>query len=201
MNGISMHKTREMAYTALMAAAICALAPFQIPVGPVPVTLATFAVYVAAATLGAGRGAAAVALYIALGAIGLPVFSGFSGGLPKLFGPTGGYIAGYLPCAAVTGFFADWYSRRRAAREGGAAGEKRGAARSRRPWMYAAGMALGTVLCYTVGTAWFVYQRGVTWGAALAICALPFLPFDAVKIVAASAISPVIRARLKLEYG
>jgi biotin transport system substrate-specific component len=195
MNGISGYKIRGMAYTALMSAVICALAPFQIQVGPVPVTLATFAVYVAAAVLGLKRGLAAVALYIAIGAIGLPVFSGFSGGFPKLLGPTGGYIVGYLPCAAVTGLLADRCSLRNAplAREPVNGVPRKTRARS--VWIYAAGMAAGTILCYTIGTAWFVYQSGSAWGVAAAVCILPFLPFDAVKIAAASAISPVIRAR------
>jgi biotin transport system substrate-specific component len=180
-----------------MAAVICVLAPFQIPIGPVPVTLATFAVYVAAATLGAKRGLGAVALYIAVGAVGLPVFTGFSGGIPKLLGLTGGYIAGYLPCAAVTGIFADRRARRDAAPETAASPGGRARARSVRG--YAAGMAVGTVLCYTIGTAWFVYQSGSTLASALMVCVLPFLPFDAVKIAAAAVISPVIRARIGID--
>jgi biotin transport system substrate-specific component len=167
-----------------MAAFICVLAPAAIPIGPVPVTLATFAVYIAAAVLGARRGAAAVALYIALGAAGLPVFSNFTGGAYKLVGLTGGYLAGYAPCAAVTGLFADAASRQDRRAPGGVG-------------LCAAGMVIGTILCYTIGTVWFVYSGGGAWDSALATCVLPFLPFDAVKIVMASIISPVIRARIR----
>jgi biotin transport system substrate-specific component len=176
-----------MVYTALMAAFICVAAPFQIPIGPVPITLATFAVFTAAAALGPGRGTAATALYVAAGTMGLPVFTGFSGGLQKLAGPTGGYIAGYIPCAAAAGFVADWASRRVA---GGA----------RRTCLYALGMAAGTAICYAIGTAWYVYVSGSAWDAALAVCVVPFLPFDAVKVAMASVVSPAIRVRARGDF-
>jgi biotin transport system substrate-specific component len=179
---------RGRVYTALAAAIICVLAPVALPIGPVPITLATFVIYVAGAALGARRGAAAVALYAAIGTVGLPVFSGFSGGVHVLAGPTGGYIAGYILCAAASGFFADAAARR----------EARGVfGRAERSCLYAAGMVTGTLLCYTMGTAWFVLRSGSTLDAALAVCVLPFLPLDAVKIAAASIISPMIRARIQ----
>jgi biotin transport system substrate-specific component len=181
---------RGRVYTALAAAVICVLAPIALPIGPVPITLATFIIYIAGTSLGAGRGAAAVALYAAIGAVGLPVFSGFSGGVHVLAGPTGGYIAGYIPCAAAAGLFADAAARLETRRVLGRAG---------RSCLYAAGMVTGTALCYTMGTAWFVSRSGSTLGAALAVCVLPFLPLDAVKIAAASIISPMIRARIRGE--
>ncbi|MDR1299167.1 MAG: biotin transporter BioY [Oscillospiraceae bacterium] len=180
-------RTRDMAYTALMAAFICVAAPFQIPIGPVPITLATFAIFTAAATLGMRRGAAATALYVAVGAIGLPVFTGFSGGLPKLAGATGGFIAGYILCAAATGLIADMAQRR----AGG---------RARQTCLCALGMAIGMILCYTAGTAWFAYLNGGAWDTAFAVCVAPFLPFDAAKIAVASVISPAIRARIRGDF-
>ena len=95
-------KTKDMATTALMAALLCVLAPITIPVGPIPLSLATFAVYMAGAVLGAKRGIAAVALYLLIGMTGIPVFSGFTGGIQRLAGVTGGYLIGYLPCAWIT---------------------------------------------------------------------------------------------------
>ncbi|MDR0862437.1 MAG: biotin transporter BioY [Oscillospiraceae bacterium] len=171
-------KTRDIAATAVFAALICVAAPFSVPVGPIPLSLATLAVYLAGAILGTKRGTIAVAVYIALGAFGLPVFSGFSGGLQKLLGVTGGYIAGYLPCSAAVGVTI------RAARG--------------RTIGYAAGMVIGTILCYTLGTAWFMAQTGSKLGAAIALCVAPFLLGDAIKIAVATAVAPIIRRRLKL---
>jgi biotin transport system substrate-specific component len=170
-----------------MAAFICAVAPFQIPIGPVPITLATFAVFLAAATLGLKRGVAAVALYVAAGAVGLPVFTGFSGGLPKLVGATGGYIAGYIPCAAAAGLMAD-------------IGARRASGRRRQTALCALGMAIGMILCYAIGTAWFAHLNGSAWDAALAVCVVPFVPFDAAKIAMASVISPIIRERIRGDF-
>ena len=96
-------KTKDMTLVAVMAALICVAGPLTVAVGPIPLSLCSFAVYLAGAVLGVKRGALAVALYLLIGAIGVPVFSGFSGGLQKLVGVTGGYLAGYLICAALTG--------------------------------------------------------------------------------------------------
>ena len=100
-------KVQMMMLTALMTAVICVLSPFSIPIGPVPVSLSTMAVFLCVYALGLRDGCAAVGLYILLGAFGLPVFSGFSGGIAKLSGPTGGYIIGYLFMAAIGGWFID----------------------------------------------------------------------------------------------
>jgi biotin transporter BioY len=86
-----------------MAALICIAGPLTIAIGPIPLSLASFAVYMAGAVLGSRRGTAAVALYLLIGIIGVPVFSGFTGGFQKLAGVTGGYLIGYLPCAFLTG--------------------------------------------------------------------------------------------------
>lgn len=172
-------KTRDMTYTAAMAALICVAGPLTVAIGPVPLSLATFAVYLAGAILGGRRGSAAVAIYLLIGLVGVPVFSGFSGGFQKLAGVTGGYLAGYLPCALITGLCAG----------------KPGACAHRLPWMLPAGMALGTAALYGVGTAWFILQTANTLAAALSICVVPFLLGDILKIVAVSVIaSPVRRA-------
>ena len=95
-------KTRDIVLIGVFAAMICVFAPFSVPVGPIPVSLASFAVYIASA-LGAKKGCAAVGIYILIGALGLPVFSGFSGGISKIAGLTGGYIIGYMFCALLSG--------------------------------------------------------------------------------------------------
>ena len=165
-----------MCTVALLAAAVCVLAPWSLPIGSVSITLATFAVYLVAAVGGYRAGVAAIAVYIALGAVGMPVFSGFSGGAHHIIGPTGGYLIGYIPCALITGAFVD-----------------------RSPetcWNYFVGMALGTLSCYAIGTVWFMNSADYTLDSALAVCVLPFIPFDTVKIVAAGFVGRAIRLRL-----
>lgn len=165
-----------MVFTAIMAAVICVFAPFSIPLGAVPLSLATFAVYLAASLLGKAKSCAAVAVYILIGLVGVPVFSGFMGGFAVLSGVTGGYIIGYLPCAFLTALFTE--------RFGG------------RLWAMATGMALGTITLYTVGTAWFMVFTGSELIAALAACVLPFLIGDIIKIAAACALALPLRKKL-----
>ena len=164
-----------MTLAAVMAALICIAGPLVVPVGPVPLSLATFAVYLAGAVLGKKRGTIAVGLYLLIGIIGVPVFSGFSGGFQKLAGVTGGYLAGYLPCAFLSGLGAE-----RAEKSG-------------RKWLLPALAAAGTAALYALGTAWFMIQTGNTVGAALGLCVVPFLPGDAVKIIAASLLAGPVR--------
>lgn len=165
-------KVKDLTVTALFAALICAAAPWTVPIGPIPLSLATFAVYLAGATLGAKRGTAAVLVYVLIGAVGLPVFSGFAGGMQKILGVTGGYIVGYIPCALLTGLFAD---------KGG------------KLWSYAAGMVAGTVALYALGTAWFCFAAKAALAYALSVCVLPFLVGDAIKIACAAFLATQLR--------
>lgn len=172
-------KTKDMTTIAVMAALLCVAGPLSISIGPIPLSLASFAVYMAGAVLGAKRGTLAVALYLLLGLVGVPVFSGFSGGFQKLIGVTGGYLVGYLPCALITGM----------------------AVKPDRPeagpaWRLPAFMALGTAVLYLIGTAWFMVQTKNSLPAALGLCVMPFLPGDAVKIVAASLLARPVRNAL-----
>lgn len=172
-------KVKDMALAAVMASLICIAGPLTVAAGPVPLSLATFAVYLAGAVLGKKRGTLAVALYLAIGAIGVPVFSGFSGGIQKLAGVTGGYLAGYLPCAFLTGLGAE-----RAEKEG-------------RKILLPVMMVTGTAVLYAIGTAWFTVQTGNTLGAALGLCVLPFLPGDAAKIAAVTLLAVPVRKAAK----
>ena len=98
-------RLRRSIFTALVAAMLCLLAPISVPVGAVPVSLSIFGVCLAA-LISDRRGALmALLLYVALGAVGLPVFAGFSGGAQVLVGPTGGYLFGYIPMALCVSSF------------------------------------------------------------------------------------------------
>ncbi|MBQ8171051.1 MAG: biotin transporter BioY [Oscillospiraceae bacterium] len=172
---------RGMVFTAIMAAAICITAPLSIPMPTaVPLSLATLAVYLAGALLGKVKGSAAVAVYILLGLVGLPVFSGFMGGPAVLFGATGGYIIGYLPCAFITGAFSESF--------GG------------KPLALVVGMTLGTLLLYIIGTVWFMVFTGSDIMSALMVCVVPFLVGDVLKVTAAAAVSVSLRKKILLFY-
>lgn len=93
--------------TALMAAMLCVLGPLSIPIGPVPLSLATLVIYLSVYLLGWKWGLVSVVVYLLVGMSGVPVFSGFGGGLGRLLGPTGGYLIGYLPLAALSGLGCD----------------------------------------------------------------------------------------------
>ena len=172
-------KTLDMTTIAVMAALICVAGPLTIPAGPIPLSLATFAVYLAGSVLGRKKGTIAVGLYLLIGIIGVPVFSGFSGGFQKLAGVTGGYLVGYLPCAYMSG-------------EGVEKREQIGW------WYHPLMMIAGTALLYLVGTVNFMLHTGNGLGAALALCVVPFLIGDAVKIAAAALLTVPVRKAVKL---
>lgn len=174
-----MLSTRSMVFTALFAAIICVAAPYSIQVGPIPITLATFAVYLAGAVLGAKRGAVTVVLYIMLGTVGLPVFSNFNAGFSALLGPTGGYIIGYIPLVIITGLFTEMKTNKI----------------PRAVWAVI-GMILATAALYTFGTAWYMILTNNDLLTSLRRCALPFIPGDGIKIACVTAIAVPLKERL-----
>ena len=116
-------------------------------------------------------------LYLLIGMVGLPVFSGFIGGAQKLVGPTGGFLIGYIPCALVIGLVIDRFETKK--------------------WLYPVSMVLGTAVLYACGTVWIMISLKYTLAAALVACVVPFLIGDAVKIILASVITPILRKVLK----
>lgn len=176
---------------ALFAAltAVCSQIIVPLPFTPVPINLAYLAVLVCGGVLGAKKGAVAMAVYILLGAVGAPVFAGLSGGLGVLAGPTGGYIIGYLPMAAVMGFLAG----------------KNTAARDKKTAKNIGLTILkglpAVALGYAFGTAWFMVYSGTGLLTALLMCVVPFVPGDVLKIVAAGAICEALRIPMRSMQG
>lgn len=169
-------KTRDMVYAAAFAAVLSAVSPFVIWIGPVPLSLATFAVYLAASSLNWKYGTLSIFIYVALGLIGLPVFSGFTGGLPKLAGPTGGFIIGYIPMALIIGLLIRQLSYHK--------------------FLYPVAISLGTVILYIFGLSWFIYSSRSSLASAMMACVIPFLPGDVVKIALASVIAPRLKRHI-----
>ncbi len=168
--------TKEIALIGLMAAIMCLAAPFSVPIGPVPISLATLVIYFSIYLLGAFCGTISCLIYLLLGLVGLPVFSGFTGGPEKLLGPTGGYLIGYLLMALIGGIFLDRYRKN--------------------ILLQFLGLVLGTAACYILGTAWLAQQASLDLRAALWAGVIPFLPGDLMKILAAMVAAPQIRRQI-----
>ena len=156
-------KTKKITMIGLMTAVTCILGPLSLPLpfSPVPITLTNFAVF----------------LYLALGTIGLPVFSSFSGGLGKLAGPTGGYLFGFIFLALIHGFFMLRFHKK--------------------TFASIIGMTLGMIACYLFGTIWLALHMSLTFKAALMIGVIPYLPGDAVKIALAAIIGPKLSSAIQ----
>lgn len=165
-------KTLDIVYIGIFAALIAVCAWIAIPL-TVSITLQTFGVCLCAGLLGWKRAVPAVAVYILLGVVGLPVFTGFKGGISAVTGPTGGYIVGFIFTALIVGLASDLIGKK--------------------IWQNAVFMAIGVLVCYAFGTVWFVIAYKVSIPSAVATCVLPFLPADAVKI----AVAAVLVNRLK----
>lgn len=173
-------KTYDMAYTAIFAVLIAICSWISIPT-VIPFTLQTFAIFLAVAVLGGRRGTLAVVVYVLLGAAGLPVFSGFRGGIGVLLNTTGGYIVGFIFAGLVMWLVERLFGRKLPAQ--------------------VCSMALGMVTYLTFGTAWFmaVYLRQtgpVGLGTVLGWCVIPFLIPDIIKLMLALSLGSVLRRRL-----
>ena len=165
--------TKDMCYTAMFAMIIAVCSWISIPM-TVPFTLQTFGVFAALGVLGGKKGTAAVIVYVLLGVVGLPVFAGFKLGIGALLGTTGGYIIGFVLSGiaywAITNRFGTKLT------------------------VTVIAMAVGLIVCYAFGTAWFMFvytrSRGaVTLWSALGRCVFPFIIPDAVKIALAVFVS------------
>lgn len=160
--------TRDMTLIAMFAAVTAVLSQITIPLGftPIPVNLATLSVLIAGGLLGSIKGAISQLVYLLIGAVGIPVFSGFRGGVGILVGPTGGYIIGYVIGAFVVGIIIEKCDRKI-------------------PTLVGA-MVAGMIVLYATGTLWFMISTKNGLVASLTMCVVPFLIGDAFKIAAAT---------------
>lgn len=169
-------KTIDLVYVGLSAALIAVCSWISIPL-TVPITLQTLGICLVSALFGFKRGTLATLIYILLGAIGIPVFSGFKAGIGVLFGSTGGYIIGFIFTAVIVGLVSD---------------------KTKKLWIILVSMIIGVLVCYVFGTAWFsiVYAKtneAVSLATILGWCVIPFIIPDLVKII----IAGILANRLK----
>ena len=173
---------KKMTFTAMAAVLICVCSWITIPF-TIPFTMQTFAVFFAVLFLGGKNGIAAIALYLLMGMIGLPVFSGFRGGIGHLLGPTGGYIVGFLFTGIFYLMLEPFQKKSRFIR-----------------WVALAG---GLVLCYLAGTLWFIIVTGsngaaYTFWSALSLCVLPYIIPDCAKMILAVYLSDRVKKHVAL---
>ena len=169
---------KQLTLVGLMAAVLCILGPWtvSIPISPVPISLGMLGIYFVTSVLGMKLGTASVLIYILMGLVGIPVFTGFTAGPGKLLGPTGGYIIGYVFMALICGFFVDKFHKNLL--------------------RYFLGMVLGTAVCYLFGTLWLAHQMQYTFFQALMAGVIPYIPGDLVKLIIARVVGFQLRKRL-----
>ena len=169
-------KTQEITLTALMAAVLCIIGPFVIPIGMVPMSLTNMIICLAVLLLNKKRATISVAIYLLIGFIGLPVFAGFTGGVGKLLGPTGGFLIGYLALSWISGMILEKNEKSKIL-----------------------ALSIGTISLYIFGTIWLMLQSKLGFVTAISIGVLPFLVFDVLKIVVAVILNNSIKKRIRTD--
>jgi biotin transport system substrate-specific component len=177
-------KLRWMVLASLMAALAAVGAYIHIPIGPVPIVLSTLFVLLSGLLLGSRWGLASMVLYLFVGAIGMPVFSGGRGGFAHFLGPTGGYLFGYVFASWLTGLIAE---------------------RSRGILILEIlSVIMGSLAIYSLGVPWLKMVTHMPWSKALMVGMLPFLIGDAVKssvaLILARAMRPILKRQFINEY-
>lgn len=173
------HSLRGLVYASMLGAATAAGAYIIVPLPPVPVTLQTLFMALAAVLLGARLAALSQVVYVLLGLIGLPVFAGGKAGLGVLLGPTGGYLIGFIAGAYVTGFLVERMQRPGAPR-------------------IAFAVAVGYFVVYVPGVVQLSLVAGLSLLKAFSVGTLPFLIGDALKTLTAAIVAIKVRDRIRL---
>ena len=176
-------KLRWTVLASLMAALTAVGATIHIPIGPVPIVLSTLFVLLSGLLLGSRWGLISMGLYLLVGAMGIPVFAGGRGGLAHFFGPTGGYLFGYVLSAWVAGFISE---------------------RSHKsPALQIVAIIFGSLAIYVIGVPWLKMVTNMSWEKSLLVGMVPFLIGDAVKGAAAFLLArstrPMLNRQLQIK--
>lgn len=169
--------TKKLTKIGVMTAIICISAPISIavPFSPVPITLGTFALYLSLYILSHKESITATFVYLFLGAVGLPVFSGYSGGFNRFFSAGGGYLVGYIFLTLIGGYFVNKYTN---------------------PIIQILGCFLGTIVTYLIGTFWLAKILEMDFFATIPAGVLVYLPLDIVKMILACYIGRIVKTRI-----
>lgn len=167
--------TKDLCIISIFVAGICVLGQLSIPMPyGVPMTLQTFIITIAGVILGAKKGTIATLIYILIGVVGMPVFSGFTGGIGVILGPTGGFILSFPIMSYLSG---------------------KGAETGKLFWIIVF-MTLGTIINYIFGMIVFSIATGSSMWIAFISCVLPFIPTSVIKIVISSMLGVKIKVKL-----
>lgn len=174
----SILSTKNIILVGLMSAILCILAPISIPLifTPIPITLGTFLIFIIAYILEPCLAGLSVFIYLLLGAVGLPVFSGYSGGIGKLLGPTGGFLIGFLAIAFISSYFIHKFPNNKV--------------------YHIISMVVSLAICLLFGSIWFTIQQKIDFIKALQLAVFPFLLGDGLKIILAFIVGPQIQKRI-----
>ena len=171
---------RRMVLASLMAALTAVGAYIHVPIGPVPIVLSTLFVILSGLLLGSRWGSASMGLYLLVGAIGMPVFAGGKGGLAHFFGPTGGYLFGYVLASWITGFVSE---------------QSRGLL-----LLDILAVLIGSFVIYGLGIPWLKLVTQMSWTKTLTVGLVPFLIGDAIKasvaIILARSVRPILKRQI-----
>ncbi len=169
---------RQMTLISLFAALTAVGAFISIPIYPVPLTLQTLFTLLAAMTLGSAMGALSQIIYVLLGIVGLPVFAGFKAGIGIFFGPTGGFLFGFIISAYVIGKIIELKKEKNI-------------------FYYLLAGLIGTLIIYIIGVTQLSFVTGMGVKRAVVVGMLPFLPGDILKIITASFIASKLKLVIK----
>lgn len=170
--------TQAMAQIGLMTAILAIFAPMSLPIGPVPISITNFILFLMLYILGTKKTLMSYSIYLLLGIAGLPVFSGFSGGIFKFVGPTGGYLIGFYFLIILAGFVIDRKSNVK---------------------IYTiVAMGVGMFFCYLLGTVWLALSLNLSFWDALYAGVIPFFLADVVKIFLAALVGPQLKKRISV---
>ena len=174
---MSKSKAYPIVLVGVFVAIISICAWISIPMVPIPITLQILGVFITASILGAKLGTVSIIIYILLGAVGLPVFSNFTGGFGILLSPTGGFIIGFIFTALTIGIITSFKNS---------------------ILTNTLAMLLGLLLCYTFGTVWYCIYANVDFITAVLICVVPFLIGDSVKICISAILVTKLKKHIKI---
>ena len=178
---------RSIVFCALCCALTCALSVVSIPIQPVPITLATLAVYMAGAFMGPMYGAISQILYLILVLVGVPCTSKLIGGFSVFTGPTAGFLVAYVPTAFLVGLLYGYFKKKSTTQRG-------------RIFSLIAALVLGTVVCYVFGLIWYMIYSGVDIRNAFLVCVLPFLIGDGLKIAVVTLVVPKAEKAIDVDF-
>ncbi len=178
MNVRKKEKTKNMVLCALLAALMAVLSQIVVPFGPVPFNLGVLGAFLAGMLLLPLWACASMGTYLLLALVGMPVLAGMQGGPGALFGKTGGYIIGYIAIALLTSVAVN---------------------KSDKTALHISAMLLGLLICYALGTAWFMFITKLGIAESLAYCVLPFVIPDLIKMFTSYILGKNIKRMLKHE--